>query len=110
MKIISAAEVARTAPYRDLVEALRQGFRDDIASPVRHHHEVGPTSTYLLMPAWSKDFVGLQTVMLKTDKAAKGLPTIQANYLLVDAATGETVAVIDGTELTRRRTAAASAL
>jgi ornithine cyclodeaminase len=62
------------------------------------------------MPAWSKAFTGLKTVVVKTDNAAKGLPTITASYLLIDNDTGATVAMMDGTELTRRRTAAASAL
>ena len=110
MKIISAEALAEAAPYRDIVEALRQGFREDIATPVRHHHETSPVSTLLLMPAWSKAFTGLKTVVVKTDNAAKGLPTITASYLLIDNDTGATVAMMDGTELTRRRTAAASAL
>src|SRR5262249_31212140 len=82
----------------------------DIATPVRHHHETSPVSTLLLMPAWSKTFTGLKTVVVKTDNPAKGLPTITASYLLIDNETGATVAMMDGTELTRRRTAAASAL
>jgi ornithine cyclodeaminase len=110
MKIISADALARVAPYRDIIEALRQGFRQDIATPVRHHHETSPVSTLLLMPAWSKAFTGLKTVVVKTDNPAKGLPTITASYLLIDNETGATVALMDGTELTRRRTAAASAL
>jgi ornithine cyclodeaminase len=110
MKIISAEALAKATPYRDIVEALRQGFRADIATPVRHHHETSPVSTLLLMPAWSKAFTGLKTVVVKTDNAAKGLPTITASYLLIDNETGATVAIMDGTELTRRRTAAASAL
>ena len=40
----------------------------------------------------------------------QGLADHQASYLLIDNATGATVAMMDGTELTRRRTAAASAL
>lgn len=110
MKILSAADVARLGPYRDIVEALRQGFRAEIATPVRHHHDVSPVSTLLLMPAWSKDWAGLKTVVFKSDNAAQGLPTIQASYLLIDQKTGETVAMMDGGEITRRRTAAASAL
>jgi ornithine cyclodeaminase/alanine dehydrogenase-like protein (mu-crystallin family) len=110
MKILSAQDVARFAPYRDLVEALRAGFREEIATPVRHHHEISPMSTLLLMPAWSKDYTGLKTVIVKSDNAAKGLPTITASYLLIDNSTGATIAMMDGTELTRRRTAAASAL
>jgi ornithine cyclodeaminase len=110
MKIIAAEALAKAAPYRDIVEALRQGFQADIATPVRHHHETSPVSTLLIMPAWSNAFTGLKTVVVKTDNAAKGLPTITASYLLIDNETGATVAIMDGTELTRRRTAAASAL
>jgi ornithine cyclodeaminase len=62
------------------------------------------------MPAWSREWTGLKTVIVKTDNAAKNLPTVQASYLLIRNDTGETVAIMDGTELTRRRTAAASAL
>ena len=62
------------------------------------------------MPAWSREWTGLKTVIVKSDNAAKNLPTVQASYLLIRNETGETVAIMDGTELTRRRTAAASAL
>jgi ornithine cyclodeaminase len=110
VKVIVAAEVARLAPYRDIVEALRQGFRDEIQTPVRHHHEISHSAMLLLMPAWSAKWTGLKTVMFKADNAAQGRPTIQASYLLIDNATGATVAMLDGTEITRRRTAAASAL
>ena len=110
MKVISAAELARIASYGSVIEALREGFKADIATPVRHHHETSKVSTLLLMPAWSKDWTGLKTVIVKTDNAAKNLPTVQASYLLIRNDTGETVAIMDGTELTRRRTAAASAL
>jgi alanine dehydrogenase len=110
MKVISAAELASLAPYGAIIEALRAGFKADIATPVRHHHETSSVSTLLLMPAWSRDWTGLKTVIVKSDNAAKNLPTVQASYLLIKNETGETVAIMDGTELTRRRTAAASAL
>jgi len=110
VKIISATALAEAAPYRDIVEALRQGFRDDIETPVRHQHQTSGVAILLLMPAWSKDFTGLKTVVFKSDNPAQGLPTITATYLLIDNRTGATVAMMDGTELTRRRTAAASAL
>lgn len=110
MKILDAAEVARLGAYADVVEALREGFRAEIETPVRHHHDISNVSTLLLMPAWSKDWAGLKTVVFKSDNAAQGLPTIQASYLLIEQKTGETVAMMDGGEITRRRTAAASAL
>ena len=110
MKVISAAELAGIAGYGKVIEALREGFKADIATPVRHHHETSAVSTLLLMPAWSREWTGLKTVIVKSDNAAKNLPTVQASYLLIKNDTGETVAIMDGTELTRRRTAAASAL
>ena len=110
MKIVSAEDVAKALPYRALVEALREGFRSAVTTPVRHHHETVPATTLLLMPAWSQAWTGLKIVTVKTDNASLGLPTIQASYLLLDNKTGSAVAMMDGTELTRRRTAAASAL
>jgi ornithine cyclodeaminase/alanine dehydrogenase-like protein (mu-crystallin family) len=110
VKILSAADVARLAPYKDIVEALRQGFREPATTPVRHHHDPLPSTTLLLMPAWTTKWTGLKVVTVKTDNPALGLPTVQGSYLLLDNATGAPVCMMDGTELTRRRTAAASAL
>jgi ornithine cyclodeaminase/alanine dehydrogenase-like protein (mu-crystallin family) len=109
MKWISAEALAEAAPYRDIVEALRQGFASDITTPVRHHHDIAAT-TLLLMPAWSKDWTGIKTVTVKPDNAAQGISTVQGSYLLIDNATGTPVVAMDGTQLTRMRTAAASAL
>ena len=56
MRVIEAAAVEAALDYPALVEKLRQAFRSDIATPLRHHHTV-PThgdndATLLLMPAW----------------------------------------------------------
>ena len=110
MKIISASELAALSPYAAVIESLREGFKSGIETPVRHQHATSKVSTLLLMPAWSEKWTGLKTVVVKSDNAAINLPTVQASYVLIDNATGETVALMDGTELTRRRTAAASAL
>jgi ornithine cyclodeaminase/alanine dehydrogenase-like protein (mu-crystallin family) len=109
MKVITAADIAATG-YREFVGALREGFRANVTTPVRHHHHTAPETILLLMPAWDANWTGLKTVTVKGDNAAIGLPTVQGQYLLIDNNTGSIVAVLDGTELTRRRTAAASAL
>ncbi|MDE2446387.1 MAG: ornithine cyclodeaminase family protein, partial [Alphaproteobacteria bacterium] len=110
MKWISAEEVAARTPYGDLVEALREGFMADIETPVRHHHDTINNTTLLLMPAWGAQYTGLKTTTFKPDNPAQGFPTIQAVYMLIDNQTASPVCLMDGTELTRRRTAAASAL
>ena len=110
MRVISATDLARLSPYRDIIEALRAGFRAGANVPPRHHHQTSTATTLLLMPAWTDRFTGIKTVTVKSDNAALGFPVVQGSYLLIDNASGAPVAVMDGTELTRRRTAAASAL
>jgi ornithine cyclodeaminase len=121
MKMVAAADLARLAPHGDVVEALREAFGQHYVAPLRHHHDIdrgGATATYLLMPAWSDmsggdaeaGFVGLKTVLVVPDNPARGLPTIQATYQLFSGLTGALLALLDGNELTLRRTAGASAL
>jgi ornithine cyclodeaminase/alanine dehydrogenase-like protein (mu-crystallin family) len=120
MKAVSAQDLARLAPYGDLVEALREAFGARYVAPLRHHHDIArgslPAATYLLMPAWSdmsgggEGFIGLKTVLVVPDNPARGVPTVQATYQLFSGLTGSLLALIDGTELTLRRTACASAL
>ena len=109
MKIISTEQLAQI-PYGDFIEALREGFKSSVVTPLRVVHDTSAVTTLLLMPAWNTAFTGIKTVTVKSDNADLGLSTVQGSYLLIDNATGAPVAVMDGTELTRRRTAAASAL
>ncbi|CAG0911378.1 unnamed protein product, partial [Cyprideis torosa] len=83
--------------------------------PVRHHHNMHvpgePDATMLLMPAWIPgEHIGVKIVNVMPGNSQRGLPAIAASYLLSDGKTGEMLAMIDGGELTARRTAAASAL
>jgi alanine dehydrogenase len=63
-----------------------------------------------LMPAWSAAALGVKLVTVMPGAAALGADTVQASYLLLDRATGQPRAMIDGEALTLRRTAAVSAL
>jgi ornithine cyclodeaminase/alanine dehydrogenase-like protein (mu-crystallin family) len=109
VKFFTAEQLAQVS-YGDYVEALREGFKSAVTTPHRVVHDTSAVATLLLMPAWNKAFTGIKTVTVKSDNSAQGLPTVQGSYLLIDNATGAPVALMDGTELTRRRTAAASAL
>lgn len=115
MRILSAAEVEAALDFDSLVERLRVAFRRDIRVPLRHHHAVatdtGVDATLLLMPAWqSGRHIGVKTVTVFPDNAARGLPAVMGVYLLLDGKTGSPLALIDGPMLTAKRTAAASAL
>ncbi len=94
---------------------LHQAFREGVEAPVRHHHEIprpqAPHATLLLMPAWwPAEGIGTKLLTIFPDNPSRGLPSVQALYLLFDGDDGTPRALLDGTELTLRRTAAASAL
>lgn len=114
---IDAEAVHALLDYPSLIAALREMFRDGAEVPQRHHHTIASAApeecpgTLLLMPAWrAGEALGVKIVTVFPDNARRALPSVYGTYLLLDAATGAPVAVLDGTALTLRRTAAASAL
>lgn len=102
-------------PWDALIEALAAMFREGCEAPLRHRHAMpgtgGAENTLLLMPAWrAGGHTGVKIVHVAPGNAARGEPAVHAVYLLSDAATGAPLALLDGGELTDRRTAAASLL
>jgi ornithine cyclodeaminase/alanine dehydrogenase-like protein (mu-crystallin family) len=115
MKILDAAQTAAALPFDRLIPVLRDAFVSGAEVPLRHRHDIaqsdGTTAALLLMPAWrANGLVGVKVVSVFPGNGARGLPAVSASYLLCDGATGQHLALIDGGEITRRRTAAASAL
>lgn len=114
MRVISAEQVARLLPWQPLIDRIGNTFREGCVSPPRHHHTVQRAdgeATLLLMPAWEHaGYIGVKIVNVFPQNAAAGLPAISGLYLLSEGRHGQPLACIDGSELTRRRTAAASAL
>ena len=67
--------------------------------------------SFLALPAWQPGAaLGVKLVTVFPDNPAAGRPSVQALYVLFDGSDGSPVALIDGTELTYRKTAADSAL
>ena len=114
MRIVSAGEVAASLPWLSLVDRLGDGFRQGVEAPPRHHHAMqrdDGEATMLLMPAWeSGGYIGMKMVNVFPQNAEHGLPAISGLYVLCEGKHGRPLACIEGSELTRRRTAAASAL
>ena len=111
MRQFDAAAAARALAFPALVDALERMFVGGCEAPPRQVHAVGESLTALVMPAWlAGRYFGVKIVNVARGNAAIGLPGVFASYQLFDANTGEPLALIDGGELTARRTAAASAL
>ncbi|WP_093057645.1 ornithine cyclodeaminase family protein [Variovorax sp. YR634] len=113
-------EAATRAPlsFERLVPALHAAFAAGAQVPPRHVHGIetagsdgSSKGTVLIMPAWSDaGFLGIKTINIFPGNSARGLPGLHATYVLYDAHTGVPLAMMDGNEITARRTAAASAL
>lgn len=114
MLIIPDDKIAEFLEYKKLIEALREIFSSDYTMPVRHHHfyktEDGSENTLILMPVWNAEFMGVKQVTVAPENAARNIPSIFARYILSNSKTGESLAIMNATELTARRTACTSAL
>lgn len=109
---VSAEEVRRqiSPDYaRKLIEnALLDGF-DPADDPARSNVAVGP-GHMLTMPSSLGDSVGIKIATVAPGNRAKGLPRIHAKYLLMDAETLTSQALIEGSVLTALRTPATTAV
>ncbi len=116
--VITTAQIDACLDFPSLIDALSSAFCGGIITPVRHHHHVArkdADATLLLMPAWTQSqispaYLGTKVVTVYPGNGARALPSVMGSYLLMDGATGEPLAVLDGARLTLWRTAAASAL
>ena len=114
MKQIDFDTVHRLASVGSLVEPLRRAFVSQAVSPERAHYDLGALDrprTLLLMPAWQPaGDIGVKIVTVFPDNADRGVPSVNAAYVLLSGQTGQPRAWIDGRALTLIRTAAVSAL
>ena len=114
MRHIDFDAVHRLAGVSSLVEPLRRAFVSQTVSPERAEYDLGAPDrprALLLMPAWQPDGnIGVKIVTVFPDNADRGMPAVNAAYLLLSGQTGQPRASIDGRALTLIRTAAVSAL
>ena len=114
MQNLTAHDLIERLPYALLTKQLPKLLQGETTSPQRHVHTVQndgePDATLLMMPAWSQGVGGVKIVNVTPGNARRNLPAVTASYLLFDAVTGEHMALLDGGELTARRTAAVAAI
>ena len=112
---LDANEVAARLARVPLIDALERTFRSEFHSPVRQHYSVGGSAqgddVLLTMPAWQTGrCIGIKLATVFPGNSQQGQPAVHAVYALFSGVDGSLIATLEGTELTRRRTAAASAL
>jgi ornithine cyclodeaminase len=112
MRVVDGPTLRAALPISAAIDALKRAWAAEdpsLTTPLRTSLAT-PAGTLLMMPAAAGAGVGVKLVTLTEPNAARGLPFVQAAYVLFDADTQRPEAVIDGTELTALRTAAVSGL
>lgn len=108
---IEKALIEKHLSYDCLIGALREGFTKTVETPLRHHHHWGESQDELLvMPAWDLDVLTVKLATICPDNQQVGLNAISGLLVMFDGKHGQPLAVMDASEITARRTAAASAL
>ena len=112
---VADAEVRRLLGLEPLIAAVREALIDlsahRVVQPLRSVMEIPPHQGVLfLKPALAGGLLAIKLITQIPGNAGRGLPTMQATIVLMDAVNGRTLAVMDATWLTALRTAAASAV
>ena len=112
MKHFDMKAIQTALPYPLLVDALAQGLQQFAETPARSFFSPNQdASCVMIMPAWRPhQMMGVKLVSVWPENNAKGESAVSAVYVLISCLDGRPLAVLDGTELTLRRTAAAAAL
>ena len=114
VSLLSGIEVARLLPMRECIAAVERAFRllgQGLAAPpatLAYLTERG--GFHVKVGRYGRYFVTKVNGNFPLNPAENGLPTIQGVVILCDAEDGRVLALMDSTELTALRTAAATAV
>jgi len=115
LKVLSKADVQRAITMREAVEVTKDAFvqlsTGEAIVPLRSALEVPEREAVtLFMPAFlaASGGLGAKIASVFPHNRELGLPMIYAVVVLVDSATGQPLALLDGTYLTALRTGAVS--
>lgn len=110
--LLDAAEIAAALDRVGAVEAIEAALGDgvDIEADAPRLFSPLTSGEFLLMPTESPEHAGIKVVTIAPRNTQRGLPKIQAWYLVFDAGTLSPVAILDGAHLTTLRTPAVTAV
>lgn len=112
MKIIDAETIRGTANWPLVIEALRHGHRGKPAQ-IEDALLTSGERRMLVRSAWAQGSgIGVKAVTIFPDNPSKSppLPSVQGPIILFDEEAGSVLAIVDGTEITKWKTAGDSAL
>ncbi len=114
MEILDAEKTASRLPFPELADAIREVAlarrSGTVQAPPRLALPLAEGGVLLVMPASDAEISITKLVTVHPENASRGLPTIQGEVVVMEAATGLRLGLLDGAVVTARRTAALSML
>ncbi|HJT55729.1 MAG TPA: hypothetical protein VJ761_04480 [Ktedonobacteraceae bacterium] len=116
--ILSRTDLERCMDMLSVIEAMRLAFRalntGQAQAPQRQAINLSEQGLALLMPSLlqtsEQQAFGLKIITVMPHNPLRNLPRLSATALLLDATTGQTLAIMEGNWLTAMRTGAVSGL
>ena len=116
MLILNGSDVRQTLPMAGTIEAMKNAYAalssGQVEAPLRGHLTIAPhAGTSLFMPAYvmgNKEALSVKIASIYPNNSQRKLPIIHASVLVIEAATGRVLALLEGSTLTAIRTGAAS--
>lgn len=111
--VLTDAEVRQAIRMQAAINIMKTAFRDlstGIAhAPLRSNTSIdGSNGKVLLMPAITNSDLAIKVVSIFEDNPSRKLPLIHAMIIVLDIATGQPLALLEGGSITAIRTGAAS--
>jgi 1-piperideine-2-carboxylate/1-pyrroline-2-carboxylate reductase [NAD(P)H] len=114
LEILDAQATADRLPYPVLADSIREVAlamdSGDLQAPPRFALPLQEDGILLVMPASDPDIAITKLVTVHPNNPGRDLPTIQGEVVVMEAATGARLGLLEGSVVTARRTAALSML
>jgi ornithine cyclodeaminase len=115
LRVLSASDIDRAIDMNGAMDVMSAAFGQLAKGRANVPQRLGlktDTGLVLAMPGNLPDehALAIKIVTVFPDNTRRSLPSVYGTYLLLDPTTGQPRALLDGTALTLRRTASASAL
>ena len=112
IRFLSRSDVIQALPMADAIDGMKVAYgalsANQVDMPLRMRISGQNDGVSLIMPAHLGETgdMGVKVVSIFPDNAANNLPTIHAVVLVIDSATGQVLAMMEGGSLTAIRTGA----
>lgn len=108
--VITEEQIKKQVDIGEIIDVVDEVFHEDDIYMIPKTYLSVPKGDFRAMPARVGSVSGIKWVSVHPENPKIGKPTVQATIILNDANTGDNLCVMDGSYVTKLRTAAAAAV